>query len=63
MGNTVTIDEKEYMRLIKQEELLQWLEARGVDNWVEYGHPPYSEDYDNDDDYEKAYNEAIEDMW
>lgn len=36
MNNTVTIDAKEYIRLLHDSALLQELYAAGVDNWEGY---------------------------
>lgn len=33
---TVTIDVREYQRLLKRDEWLECLEAAGVDNWSGY---------------------------
>ena len=55
---TVTITRKEYDYLVKRDELLDWLEGLGVDNWSGYSTPPDREDYDTDEEYEAAYERA-----
>ena len=41
--------------LEKRAALLDWLRARGVDNWEGYCTPPDREEYETDEEYEKAY--------
>jgi hypothetical protein len=36
------------------------LQARGVDNWSGYGYPPDREDFDTDEEYEQALEDARE---
>ena len=55
----VTITLKEYQRLLARDEHLSFLECRGVDNWQGFGCPPDRDDYDSDEEYEVAFEEAV----
>lgn len=57
---TVTISEKEYERLKWDSLCLSFLEARGVDNWSGYGTPPDPEDYETEEEWEAAYEKALD---
>jgi len=51
----VTIDKKEYKRLLKAELKLEMLEVGGVDNWSWYGESLSAGEYSvYDDDYDTA---------
>lgn len=58
MLEMVTIAKIEYERLQKDSELLEFLFSRGVDNWSGYATPPDRKDYETDEEYEEAYENA-----
>lgn len=62
MNEMVTISKKEYERLQKDSELLNFLFNRGVDCWSGFTIPPNREDYETEEEYKKAYNNAC-DNW
>ena len=56
---TITIQLAEYNELKRSQAVLEWLEARGVDNWSGYCTPPDPDDYGSYEEYEEAYEEAL----
>ena len=58
MFELVTIAKKEYERLQKDSEMLNFLFNRGVDNWSGFAIPPNREDYETEEEYEEAYENA-----
>jgi hypothetical protein len=59
-NETVTITRKEYELLQFHSLHLNLLEVRGVDNWDGFGYPPERGDYETDEQYEVAVEEAFE---
>ena len=62
MGNEemVTITKKRHEYLKERDELLDWLENIGVDNWSNYSTPPDRKDYATDKEYDEAYDKALD---
>jgi guanylate kinase len=61
MDNEILVNRATYERMKKKAELLEWLQAKGVDNWSGYSRPPDREDYDTDKEYEEAYQQGLYD--
>jgi len=55
----ILVSKSEYDSLVRDSDLLAFLEARGVDNWEGYCGPPVREDYETDKEYREAYEEAL----
>lgn len=56
----ITIPKGKYDWLNRRAAILDFLEARGVDNWPAFAYPPDREDYETDEEYWKAYSEACD---
>jgi hypothetical protein len=54
------VDTQLLKRLKRSDEQLSFLEALGVDNWSGYRTLPEREDYDTDEEYESAVEQAYD---
>lgn len=59
----VLITKREYESLLWDMLRLNFLEARGVNNWEGYGTPPKREDFDTEEEWKKAYDRALNPRW
>ena len=59
----ITITVKEYRRLLQSDYHLSFLEALGVDNWQGWAYPPDLDDYETIQEYDKAYQEALDSIY
>ena len=55
------ITEKRHQELLRCEEQLDFLEARGVDNWTGYAVCPERSDYESEDEFLEVIESALED--
>ena len=58
----VTITVKEYRRLLQSDYHLGFLEALGVDNWQGWA-VGLMDDYQTIEEYDKAYQEALDNIY
>lgn len=61
----VTITKNEYEGLKWDSIVLEFLSAKGVDNWEGYQTPPLPEDYDTEEEWLQAWDAALygDDSW
>jgi len=59
-NDMVALTKSEYEKLLHTQLHMDILEARGVDNWHGFCGVPRREDYDTEEEYDKAIDRACE---